>query len=258
MKAMVCEMCGSNDVVKVDGVYVCQYCGTKYNAEEGQRLMVEMSGPMSVEGVATVDNLMDRAQEFLDRGDRTRALEYVDRVLDIDIHNERAREMQRRLEENELQTAIVLNSEGPTHLIGDTTVSDSKYQEIVSELRNGRKVNAIKLVREQTGWGLKEAKEYTENVLAPEVSPAPQMMSSNANSSIVRADKPTSEKSKTVTLLLCIFLGYFGAHYFYVGKYLKGVLYFFTMGIFMLGWLWDIVRVLSGKFTDKNGMLITN
>ena len=29
-----CEMCSSNDLVKKDGFYQCQYCGTKYYIEE--------------------------------------------------------------------------------------------------------------------------------------------------------------------------------------------------------------------------------
>ena len=40
MKAIVCEMCGSNDVVKQDGFYVCQHCNTKYSVEEAKKLMV--------------------------------------------------------------------------------------------------------------------------------------------------------------------------------------------------------------------------
>ena len=36
--------------------------------------------------------------------------------------------------------------------------------------------------------------------------------------SIPAAQRPTSPKSKTVALLLCIFLGFFGVHRFYVGK----------------------------------------
>ena len=34
MQAMVCEMCHSNDLIKQDGLYVCQHCGTKYTVEE--------------------------------------------------------------------------------------------------------------------------------------------------------------------------------------------------------------------------------
>ena len=47
MKALKCEMCGSNDVVKQDGLYVCQNCGTKYTVEEARKMMVE--GTVSVE-----------------------------------------------------------------------------------------------------------------------------------------------------------------------------------------------------------------
>ena len=99
MKAMVCEMCGGNEVLKTGGMYVCQYCGTKYDVAEARKLIVTVSGPVAVDGVATADNLMDRAQEYFDKGNQTKALEYVNRVLDIDAHDERARSMQRRIEE---------------------------------------------------------------------------------------------------------------------------------------------------------------
>ena len=43
MKALVCEMCGSQDLVKQDGMYICQNCGTKYAPEEAKKLMVEVT-----------------------------------------------------------------------------------------------------------------------------------------------------------------------------------------------------------------------
>lgn len=64
---------------------------------------------------------------------------------------------------------------------------------------------------------------------------------------------PTSDKSKTVALLLCIFLGPLGIHRFYVGKIGTGLLYLFTMGLFGIGWIVDIVRILLGTFTDNVG-----
>ena len=93
MKTMVCEMCGGHDVVKAGGVYVCQHCGTKYDVEEARKLIVTIDGPVNVDGVATADNLMARAEEFYYKGDRAKALEYVNRVLDIDVNHPRAREM---------------------------------------------------------------------------------------------------------------------------------------------------------------------
>lgn len=58
-----------------------------------------------------------------------------------------------------------------------------------------------------------------------------------------------------VELLLCVFLGCFGAHRFYVGKIKSGLAYFFTIGLFGFGWIFDIiallVRLLSGRKAPK-------
>ena len=43
MKQIVCEVCGSNDLVKEDGCFICQYCGAKYSPEEAKRLIVEVN-----------------------------------------------------------------------------------------------------------------------------------------------------------------------------------------------------------------------
>lgn len=57
MKQIVCEVCGSNDLVKEDGCFICQYCGAKYSPEEAKRLIVEVNGKVDVSGSKiTVDN----------------------------------------------------------------------------------------------------------------------------------------------------------------------------------------------------------
>ena len=63
----------------------------------------------------------------------------------------------------------------------------------------------------------------------------------------------TSNKSRTTALLLCIFLGWFGIHRFYVGKIGTGFLYIFTVGFFGIGWIIDIIKILLGTFTDNTG-----
>lgn len=65
-----------------------------------------------------------------------------------------------------------------------------------------------------------------------------------------------SRKSQTVALVLCIFFGFFGAHYFYVGKIKIGILYFLTMGLFGIGWLVDIFRIATGSFKDSSGLCL--
>lgn len=54
MNKIACEMCGSIDLVKQDGVFVCQYCGMKYSVEDAKRMMVE--GTVEVQGTVKVDN----------------------------------------------------------------------------------------------------------------------------------------------------------------------------------------------------------
>ncbi len=60
-----------------------------------------------------------------------------------------------------------------------------------------------------------------------------------------------------VTLLLCIFLGELGIHRFYNGKIGTGLLYLFTLGLFGIGWIYDIIMIVIGKFTNKSGQKVT-
>lgn len=68
---------------------------------------------------------------------------------------------------------------------------------------------------------------------------------------------PSKSKSTWITtFLLCLFLGHLGAHRFYTGKKFTGVVYIFTMGGFGLASLTDLILVIMGKYTDKNGFFI--
>lgn len=62
-----------------------------------------------------------------------------------------------------------------------------------------------------------------------------------------------SEKDWFVALLLCLFLGGIGVHRFYVGKIGSGILYILTAGVFGIGVLVDLIKIITGNFTDKNG-----
>ena len=54
MTGLRCEMCGGIDLIKQDGVFVCQHCGAKYSVEEAKKMMIE--GTVDVQGTVKVDN----------------------------------------------------------------------------------------------------------------------------------------------------------------------------------------------------------
>lgn len=59
MKKIACEMCGSTDIIKKDGVFVCEYCGCKYSPEEAIKLIVE------VDGITTYKQLLEKGETYL-------------------------------------------------------------------------------------------------------------------------------------------------------------------------------------------------
>ena len=67
-----------------------------------------------------------------------------------------------------------------------------------------------------------------------------------------------SEKDWLVTLLLCIFLWGIGVHRFYAGKIGTGILQLITLGGCGIWTLVDLIMIITGSFTDKDGNKITN
>jgi TM2 domain-containing membrane protein YozV len=81
-----------------------------------------------------------------------------------------------------------------------------------------------------------------------------------------------SDEKKLTLLLLCWLFGLFGVHRFYTGKHLTGglqlialgsavvlglfeikILSAIPVGILLLWWIIDILQIIMGKFTDKEG-----
>lgn len=44
----------------------------------------------------------------------------------------------------------------------------------------------------------------------------------------------------SIAWLLLVLLGLFGVHRMYMGKWITGILYLFTLGLCGIGWLWDL------------------
>jgi|TARA_B110000438_G_scaffold301491_1_gene356511 TM2 domain-containing membrane protein YozV len=65
-----------------------------------------------------------------------------------------------------------------------------------------------------------------------------------------------SEKGFVPALLLCLFLGAFGVHRFYVGKIGTGILMLLTFGGLGIWALIDLIIIVVGSFKDKDGNVI--
>ena len=55
----------------------------------------------------------------------------------------------------------------------------------------------------------------------------------------------------SVAWILLAFLGLFGVHRMYLGKWITGLIYLFTLGLFGLGWLYDL-WTLNGQIDECN------
>lgn len=67
----------------------------------------------------------------------------------------------------------------------------------------------------------------------------------------------TPGKRALPALLFCVFFGVFGAHRFYAGKRVTGILQLLTFGGLGLWALVDLIMIVAGVFRDKAGNRIT-
>lgn len=85
MKKLQCEICGGSLLMDESGEFAaCENCGMKFKKESIKKMLVELSGSVTVEGVASAESLLKRADQLREHCDWSKAEEYYDRVLEID------------------------------------------------------------------------------------------------------------------------------------------------------------------------------
>ena len=70
---------------------------------------------------------------------------------------------------------------------------------------------------------------------------------------LLNSNTSGSDSQWVVTLLLAFLLGVIGAHRFYVGKTGTGILMLLTFGGLGIWLLIDLILIVTGQFTNKNG-----
>lgn len=240
-----CTNCSATlEVDASQSAAICPYCGSAYIVDQAiSNYNINVNGNMNVNS-ATInvnglnsDNLLQRAKKFEQEGDLVNALDYYNKVLDVDITIQEAQEgvervkrlidtyvymkckansgftygvlelMRDRLvfrsnkgKENAYLFSSIKQSrvsmgclcfsyEGKISEVSFGCTSANKWVEAINNAKVGllpkmvakpegdladiirnkynrsTQVQAIKYCREQTGWDLKVAKEYVENIL---------------------------------------------------------------------------------------------
>lgn len=143
-----CTQCGAN--IEVDDsrdAGICKFCGTAFVTEKAINHYNIQNATINVSGF-DINNLLIRARNFEKDGDSEKAIEYYNRILDIDANYIDAIQGIERLTK---------------FYIGSTQVSRKEICEIETLLNQMEKIKAIKLVRDLTGLGLAEAKAFVDN-----------------------------------------------------------------------------------------------
>ena len=81
MQALKCELCGSNEIIKNDGLFVCQHCGTKYSPAEAKKIMVE--GTIKINNIDSINNCLELAEHAVLSHNFKEAELYCNKVLEM-------------------------------------------------------------------------------------------------------------------------------------------------------------------------------
>ncbi len=83
MKAIQCEMCGSHDLIKKDGVFVCENCGTKYTLEEAKKLMIDGVVSVSIDTSKKEQDILKIIKTAFDAGNYQEVYDSATKLVEM-------------------------------------------------------------------------------------------------------------------------------------------------------------------------------
>ena len=85
MKQLLCEICGSTNLIKQDGMFVCQSCGVKYSVEEIKQMIedesLEKEETIKYERTDELKNLYEIARRAKNNNNSEYAQKYYDLIM---------------------------------------------------------------------------------------------------------------------------------------------------------------------------------
>lgn len=140
-------MCASHDVVKQDGFYVCQSCGTKYTPDDAKKLMVDVSGSsVRVDNTDELKKLYEVARRAKSEHNSEQAAEYYGRILMLEPDSWEANFYKPYYTAMQTNIANIVNAEAKV-----TNAIASTMQLIAKNVQAGEpQVEAVRLVSADT------------------------------------------------------------------------------------------------------------
>lgn len=145
MKQLTCEMCGSTDLVKQDGFFVCQTCGCKYSVEEAKKMMiegtVEVQGSVNVQNFAQLESLLKLAHSSYNSKNYAQAEAFCNQVIAMDSKNYEAWKLKGeainyQIGTNNQRILEVYNCIMTSYRVLDESQKKKKRAEILSSLKS--------------------------------------------------------------------------------------------------------------------------
>lgn len=241
MKAMICEMCGGIDLVKQDGLYVCQNCGCKYSTEE-ERKLFEITCKVEVDGSSACEQLLEKGNTYLKLEDYRSAQDTFKEFISTYPHKRIGYEKYFTAISENFAKYFVYNL-ADSHTKAEINNIIEKLKKIDDERDTYDAKSFLKKIEDYLNWiDLKEKKEQKENVLN-ELSQENLFYSEQIN-----AAKSIQKRSVIIIAVFSV-LGFFSL----CAKSGFAVFIFLIAGFFLI-WLAFSVRDMknASKMIDEN------
>lgn len=146
MNELICEMCGSNEVIKDEGLFICQSCGTKYSVNEARRMMtgetVSIEGTVKIDSSSELNNLYEVARRAKNTDNAENAINYYSQILAKDPNSWEAqfytvyfRARNCKLGEIAIEASNLSQNIDPVlRLIKDSDIDSYNQKQIVEEI----------------------------------------------------------------------------------------------------------------------------
>jgi uncharacterized Zn finger protein (UPF0148 family) len=173
MKKLTCEMCGGTDLVKQDGLFVCQHCGAKYSIDEAKKMMVEdtveVTGTVKIDSSEILEKSLKNARRAKDDNNIELAEKYYEEVIDSDPENWEAifyntyfKAMQYKFDDTILAADSVTNCIDTTLELLRNNVASKEYDTALLELSDNISAIVSRLYKGVTDVHQHIDKAYTD------------------------------------------------------------------------------------------------